>query len=130
MKKIVFACVLLVMLFSFVPARAMETNTYSGVASKNSEFVVSFTTLRDGDITAVATFAPRDAIYMLYVRNAAGAVYGPYCEKGVDDRWGRNNVGTLTCTVPDAPAGNYIASWHPVPGKGSVVLNITAETNP
>lgn len=128
MKRIVLSIVLLVALLGTSIVYAMETTTYSGLATFHDRFVSPFITLRDGNITAIAYFSPKNTVYTVYI-HAGNSIYdGPYCVAHVDDRLGQN-IDQVTCTINNAPAGNYKVEFYPSSGKVLVTIDVIAETN-
>lgn len=127
MKKIALSVVLLIALLGTSIAYAMETTTYSGTSQAGKWYHLPvFTTYRSGDITATAYFTPSSNAYGVYIHSMESSLY---CINNVDNRSG-NNFSSVSCTIPNAPAGIYEAEFGALRGKVSFILEITAETNP
>ena len=127
MKLKMLAMLIAVMLLPMLVASAAQTTIYSGTISSNERFAVSFATLRDGDITVIASFEHRGRWYKIWIHNEDKTLE---CQGSVDDRWGRNNADSVNCTIPNAPAGIYIAEFWASSGRTDVILSVTAETEP
>lgn len=128
MKKIVFVCVLLILLFTALPVQAMETVTYTGTTTgTNVPTVFHFTTLREGDILAHASFPlSSHGIYQLNILNAAGEYV---CRSTLDARWGQVASGDMICDAGTQPAGDYSIEFLSN-RKVTFTVEVTAETNP
>lgn len=138
MKRIAFVCVLLVMLFSFVPVQALETRTYQFVAT-STDTVIPVTTYRDGTILASASFKPSNhGMYHMEIHDAVGHIL---CYETYDFRWGRSPSMPMLCDSNEyagqfyagglLPAETYTAFFKAATGgKVNVTLSISGETNP
>lgn len=131
MRRFALITVLIALLGTSV-AYALETNTYSGVASYPKPFEATFTTYRSGNIIAHATFVPKGSLYVLAIFDANDNYV---CHAVLDARWGRATVGDLTCNSvawdgQTPPAGTYYVQFYPINGKVNVSIDVTAETNP
>jgi len=100
------------------------TLTASGRASSNDRLELHFTTVASGDIVGTATFTPKGTtVYTLAVDTAADTVNN--CTIHFDNRVEKSSVEqTITCTVANAPAGDYFVVFYP--GSGWVNATISA----
>lgn len=115
---------------------ATEITTYSGSATAQHPFHVSFTTLRDGDVTANVQWVPKNGQqYVLHLKRLANPndtfSYTHICI--VDSTQTNPSApppGNWTCTEPNGPAGFWTVDFRPTSGKVSnVLVTVTAETD-
>jgi hypothetical protein len=95
------------------------TYTASGSISSNERFILPFSTA-GGDVTATASFAHQGRWYKIWVHDD----YGHECQGFVDDRWGRDNADSVTCTIFAAPVGDYAAEFWASSGRTDVTLTV------
>lgn len=136
MKKIAFALVVLFVLFSFVPVRAMETKNYTGSATSSNPYLLDITTLRDGDLTAQIVWVPRrnvNYIFQVFHYTDPNNVYNSrdFNFSCTMASYQLLTSGNWTCHFTNAPAGYYRIYFRPYNGGAvSFNLSLTAETNP
>lgn len=135
MKKILIA-VLFLSLLIVVPAKAMETNTYTGTASYSHPFLVAFTTNRVGDVVANAQWTPKSGIrYVLTVKHLLDPndpmSYDLICQvyEPLGGGGSGQTVGDYTCSFAGAPTGYWTAEFRPDKGKVGATISIAAETD-
>jgi hypothetical protein len=98
----------------------------------NKAFTVAFTTLRTGDVTAIANFEATDGVYYLSVRRilADGTILTVCPGQTLDARWGRaSGPQTLICSASGVEPGNFVYYFTTRRGV-ELTGSITAETDP
>lgn len=115
---------------------ATEIRTYTGSATAQHPFHVSFTTLHDGDVTANAQWVPKNGqAYVLHLKRLADPndpfSYTHLCQVYTEQtNPAPPPPGNWTCSIADGPAGFWTVDFRPTSGKVSnVVVTVTAETD-
>lgn len=135
MKKIVFACMLLALVLSYVPARAMETNSYFGAITSGKPFVQYITTYRPGNVSAHVTWSGKPTghgiaywLGVYHCTDAGGTCYFAY-DMSCFEQSTEWPTQEMSCTIPNGPAGIYEIEFS-ADTKATFGLQIIAETNP
>jgi len=95
----------------------------SGTAKNSNPVSGAFVTSHTETLTATATFVGKpNGLYSLHLWNAwVDPDAAIVCS---DDTSG--TVTTSTCTVPDAPAGEWFVEFYPWSGKVAVSISVVA----
>lgn len=115
---------------------ATEIRTYTGSATNQHPFHVSFTTLRDGDVTVNAQWVPKNGQnHVLHLKRLADPndtfSYTHLCQVYTEQtNPAPPPPGNWTCSIANGPAGFWTVDFRPTSGKvGNVVVTVTAETD-
>lgn len=137
MKKLFWVSVIVVLLISVIPVRAMETNTYLGSVGLNPPYILDLTTFRAGNFTAHIVWTPKkngNYIFQVFRYTDPSNVY-----QSKDPNYncfmqtylvGMPPAGDWTCQLLNAPAGYYRIYFRTYGGTVNFNLTVTAETNP
>lgn len=101
------------------------TQSVSGRASANKRLELHFTTAVAGDLVGTATFTPKGTTsHLLSVDTSADTTNN--CTTYFDNRVHKvSHEVTITCTVPNAPAGDYYVVFYPGSGWVDATIFVT-----